>query len=247
MGTGTRAGRGGGVSMSASSTMPADNAFTMTGGSITNNTATSEGGGIWSARASNALAVPASAFRDLNIGEDAIFYGNTAGNGASAPPDNRLPRISATASTSIWDYVLNNYDINYTGRLGQTPSPQSFYYNNNSYREAQEEEPSSPESFRVDVTIFVDGVAVAERSLLLDTYYIGEVLGISPYVPGVFDTENYTYTFIRWGHIAGDGSFEGGTTEENTYFRLGSPSTNVLHAYFARTAANQLDHYYYFS
>ena len=98
----------------------------MTGGSITNNTATTgDGGGIYTTRANHSPTVPATAYHNLNIGEAVLFSGNTAGNGASAPPDNRLPHIAPTTA-SIWHYVLNNYDINYTGRLGQPPAIDSW-------------------------------------------------------------------------------------------------------------------------
>ena len=107
--------QGGGV-MVATSTV---GAFTMTGGSITNNTARVDGGGIFSSQSNNSLTVPATAYRNLQIGGAALFSDNRA-CGASAPPNNRLAHITATSS-SIWDYVLNNYDINYTGRLGQRP------------------------------------------------------------------------------------------------------------------------------
>ena len=107
--------QGGGV-MVATSTA---GAFTMTGGSITNNTARVDGGGVFSSQSNNSLTVPATAYRNLQIGGAALFSDNRA-RGASAPPNNRLAHITATSS-SIWDYVLNNYDINYTGRLGQRP------------------------------------------------------------------------------------------------------------------------------
>ena len=113
---------GGGVRVSTSVT----SAFTMTGGSITNNIAQSSlpsyggGGGISTNLASSAIVVPVTAYRNLNIGNAVVFHGNTSGLGASAPPDNTLPHI-ASASTSIWDYVLNNYDILYTVRLGEHP------------------------------------------------------------------------------------------------------------------------------
>jgi len=110
--TGNTAARGGGVFVSNTAT------FTMTGGSITNNTATLNGGGIYSTRASHAFVLPATAFDNLNIGPDAIFSNNSAGNGLSAPPDNTLPHIATTHATR-WGNPLNNYDINYTGRLGQ--------------------------------------------------------------------------------------------------------------------------------
>jgi len=115
--SGNTAGNGGGVFVGPEAIFIP---FIMEHGSITNNVASSDGGGIFSSQASQCLTVASSAYMDLNIGEDVIFYGNTAGEGASAPPNNRLPHIRAT-SASIWDYVLNNYDINYTGRLGQTP------------------------------------------------------------------------------------------------------------------------------
>jgi len=116
-------GSGGGVSVGVGIfSVVTGTGFHMTGGSITNNTATGDGGGIISWQASNNINLPADAYNDLYIGENAIFYGNTSGRGASAPPDNRLPHI-ATTSASIWDSPLNNYDINFTGRLGQTPNP----------------------------------------------------------------------------------------------------------------------------
>jgi len=95
--------------------------LTMTGGSIINNTAT-YGGGIFSTAANTATHLPATAYRNLSIGTDVIFSGNRATAGASAPPDNRLAHLTATTS-SIWHYVLNNYDINYVGRLGVVPLP----------------------------------------------------------------------------------------------------------------------------
>ena len=106
---------GGGVHVSPNA---AQHAFTMTGGYITNNTATFDGGGIYAGWfGSDANPIPATAFLNLNIGPNAVFSGNTAGNGLSAPPDNRLPHI-ATTNASRWGNPLNNYDINYTGRLG---------------------------------------------------------------------------------------------------------------------------------
>ena len=111
--TGNTALRGGGVYVSAT----AVSAFTITGGSITSNTATQNGGGIYSTQANHSHIIPATAYQNLNIGPDVIFTNNTAGNGPSALPNNRLPHIATTQST-IWGYALNNHDINYTGRLG---------------------------------------------------------------------------------------------------------------------------------
>jgi len=62
--------------------------------------------------------VPATAYRNLSIGGSAAFSENRTLRGASAPPDNRLAHIQSISS-SAWGYILNNYDINYTGRLGQ--------------------------------------------------------------------------------------------------------------------------------
>jgi len=92
----------------------------MTGGSIINNTAINgDGGGIFTISHSAATNLPSGAYGNLDIGLDVIFSGNRAINrGASAPPNNRPPHI-AFASSSIGNCVLNNYDINYTGRLGQ--------------------------------------------------------------------------------------------------------------------------------
>jgi len=119
--TGNRATEvGGGVYVAA--TM--QNAFRMSGGNITNNTADQDGGGIYTTQSNNSHILPATAYRNLNISAHARFYGNMAGNGSSSPPDNRLTHIATTASTSIWDYVLNNYDINYRGRLTHRPAPE---------------------------------------------------------------------------------------------------------------------------
>jgi len=112
--TGNTATRGGGVYVSAA----AVGAFNMTGGSITNNHATDGGGGIYSTRANNSPILPDWAYDNLNIGPAAVFSGNTAGNGASTPPDITPPNI-ASRQASIWGNPLNNYDINFTGRLGQ--------------------------------------------------------------------------------------------------------------------------------
>ena len=90
----------------------------MTGGLITDNTALLNGGGIYSTRASHALILPANAFNNLYIGPDVVFSGNSAGNGLSAPPNNTLPHIQTTHATR-WGNPINNYDINYTGRLNQ--------------------------------------------------------------------------------------------------------------------------------
>jgi len=108
---------GGGINLSAGQN-GIYGILNMTGGSIIDNSATHYGGGIHTVRANHSYVLPETAFNNLNIGAAVIFSGNTAGNGLSAPPDNRLPHI-ATTHASRWGNPLNNYDINYTGRLGQ--------------------------------------------------------------------------------------------------------------------------------
>ncbi|MCL2532106.1 MAG: DNRLRE domain-containing protein [Oscillospiraceae bacterium] len=110
---------GGGGLYVSSGTIADGMGFNMTGGTISNNTAANNGGAIFSTLHSTLETVPATAYANLNIAQAARFSGNTAGTGPSAPPTNRLARIATTASVSIWDYALNNHDINYTGRQGQ--------------------------------------------------------------------------------------------------------------------------------
>jgi len=105
---------GGGVRLGSAGSM-----LNITDSTIANNTATN-GGGIYTVTASAAITLPATAYANLNIGADVVFSGNRATAGTSAPPSNRLPHIAAT-TFSIWNYVLNNYDVNYVGRLGYNP------------------------------------------------------------------------------------------------------------------------------
>jgi len=116
-------GGGGGVFVS-SGTIANGQGFNMTGGTISGNAAR-DGGGIFSTLSNNLPVVPETAYANLNIGANVVFSGNSAGAGASAPPDNRLAHIAATTA-SIFDYALNNYDINYRGRLGEVPPTLNF-------------------------------------------------------------------------------------------------------------------------
>jgi len=111
----TAANQGGGIRIGA-----ACSRLYMTGGSIINNTAVNgDGGGIFTISHSAATNLLPTAYGNLTIGSDVLFSGNKAINrGPSAPPNNTLVHIAATTS-SIWNYALNNYDINYVGRLGQ--------------------------------------------------------------------------------------------------------------------------------
>jgi predicted outer membrane repeat protein len=111
---------GGGVDVDGAGSIVNNQGFYMSGGSITNNTAKTNGGGIYTTNYSSATTVPGTAYQNIFIGDEAVFSGNTATNGASAPPDNKLDNIADTP-VSKWSYALNNFDINYTGRLGQTP------------------------------------------------------------------------------------------------------------------------------
>jgi len=121
---GNTAHQGGGVRVSAT----AVGAFTATGGAISNNRSNTDGGGIFTTQFSNLLTVPTTgnaAYRNLNI-SNVTFRGNEAGNGASAQPNNMVPHVRA-AELSVWSNPqpphnpLNNYDINYTARLGVEP------------------------------------------------------------------------------------------------------------------------------
>ena len=132
--TGNSASRGGGVHIS-------DGTFNMTGGSISNNYATYNGGGIYTNRADHSFSVHTHSFHNLNIGPNVMFYGNTAGNGWSSPPINRLAHIAVTSSVSTKDYALNNYDINYTGRMGTTDGVNSWSALRDAINAAPESEP----------------------------------------------------------------------------------------------------------
>ena len=107
-------GNGGGVWIVAG----ASSLFTMTGGTISNNEATGDGGGIFTAAFTYQSPLPAGLhFPQLNISALAIFTGNIAGNGSFAPPTNAgLPstNIAQTAQRSGgFGHPLNNLDINF--------------------------------------------------------------------------------------------------------------------------------------
>jgi len=98
--------------------------FSMTGGYIINNTATYDGGGIFEAHTTpwghDPTLLYQRHFNNIDIGPNVVFSGNTAGNGPSAPPLNYYARPNiASRHASIWGHPINNYDINFTGRLGQ--------------------------------------------------------------------------------------------------------------------------------
>jgi len=112
--SGNTANNGGGIFLMANST--AD----LTGGSITNNTARAEGGGIYTENFVNYNALTASDYQNLTIADTVIFSGNRA-NQAYLPP-----AIAATYSNIAFDitslnidgayiHPINNYDINFVG------------------------------------------------------------------------------------------------------------------------------------
>jgi len=86
-------------------------------GMIANNHASADGGGIFVVDFSYGSPLPAGAhFPLVNISDDAVFMGNTAGNGGVLPPGNAAvyTNIAATAQVSGgFDHPLNNLDINF--------------------------------------------------------------------------------------------------------------------------------------
>ena len=119
--TGNTAQDGGGIWLAnppPAATMNMTMPTTASGLSITNNTATNTGGGIFTARYQyqspllNMSAVPAP-YSNLSL-RNVAFSGNTAST-EERPPMNAESAIPTTAftSTSIQAHLLNNYDINF--------------------------------------------------------------------------------------------------------------------------------------
>ena len=79
----------------------------MTFGTISNNHAGRDGGGIFAAPTSTVNPIIANDYRNISIANTSIFSGNTAGRGLFAPPYN--------ANSRNFGYWLTNYDINYRG------------------------------------------------------------------------------------------------------------------------------------
>jgi len=90
------------------------NGVSISGGYIRDNHAAYDGGGIFTITGSNYQnPMPGYAYFDLIIISAARFAGNTAGNGAFAPPVNALAIMPRASLVSIFDHQLNNYDINF--------------------------------------------------------------------------------------------------------------------------------------
>lgn len=107
---------GGGVRV----TTTAPNAFTMTGGTLSNNRATAatgDGGAIFAGTSSLiANPLPADSKQMLDIRAGVSFSGNSAGAGRFTPPSNAATatQILATSSSVAGaGHPLNNYDINF--------------------------------------------------------------------------------------------------------------------------------------
>jgi len=103
--------------------MTDNNGFDFQAGSILNNTATYDGGGIFVAAHPENYRTPlvATDFSNLTVGAGAIFSGNTAGNGAFLPHEsaNLITRIASRNRSISW-HPLNNYDINSRGEPIET-------------------------------------------------------------------------------------------------------------------------------
>jgi len=102
---------GGGVFVRAGASFHAQ------GGVIANNTATNDGGGIFTERYDHSATLPVTAYNNLSIASSVQFSGNRASR-VSAPPTNpqELTHIQAAPrATSVGPaaWLLNNYDINY--------------------------------------------------------------------------------------------------------------------------------------
>jgi len=96
-----------------------DSSFTAYGGTIANNSAAYDGGGIFTEdyEYEPLLSVDASGdsvyYRNITILPGTTFAQNTAGNGSSLPPVNWASTDISDASRSINTHPLNNYDINF--------------------------------------------------------------------------------------------------------------------------------------
>gem|GEM_PF-1272861 len=93
--------------------------FVMHGGEVSRNTAANDGGGIFSTRHPLNYRVPLEPslnadYVNIRINEDAVFTGNSA-RFAVAPHDSaaNLDHRLVSRNTSIFNHLLNNYDINF--------------------------------------------------------------------------------------------------------------------------------------
>ncbi|MCL2360570.1 MAG: hypothetical protein FWC73_02010 [Defluviitaleaceae bacterium] len=111
---GTAAANGGGGVFLA---VGAGSNFTFENGTIHNNTAVMNGGGIFTSTFTHSPILPVGAYPQLNVYPAASFSGNTAGGGNFAPPYNAVDatNIAVTMSRSGGHpHALNNLDINFS-------------------------------------------------------------------------------------------------------------------------------------
>ena len=106
-------GNGGGVFLQTR-----DASFTVKSGSITNNFAALDGGGIWTRANDYNRTIAPEAYHNLNISPEVVFGGNRAGNGSYLPPTNwniTSIRGSGTSPEVLEHQIhqLNNYDVGY--------------------------------------------------------------------------------------------------------------------------------------
>ena len=84
------------------------------GAQILNNRAVYDGGGIFTALASNYQnPMPVNAYGNMIITQATRFQGNVAGNGSFAPPSNATAIMPRATSVSAFNHQINNYDINF--------------------------------------------------------------------------------------------------------------------------------------
>jgi len=92
----------------------ADAFFNMTGGAISDNRTDGRGGGVFAQAETYEDPLQASAYPRITIGPDAIFSGNWAATGVFRPSSvDAVRNRIETASTTFFGHPINNFDINF--------------------------------------------------------------------------------------------------------------------------------------
>jgi len=107
---------GGGVFIAGAANL--NSLFTFQSGTIYNNHAVMNGGGILATAFVHLAFLPADSYPQLSVNAAASFAGNTAGQGSSTPPINAVDATDIAVTASIsggYPHPLNNLDINFTG------------------------------------------------------------------------------------------------------------------------------------
>ena len=100
---------GGGIYTNSKGTVQID------AGSVTNNKAQNDGGGIYTTEFNYANPIVTGSYGNLTIGTSVAFSGNTA-SASYGPPSNGSDITNLQfAGTSTTSHILNNYDVNYRG------------------------------------------------------------------------------------------------------------------------------------